>query len=657
MHGVEQPEPRASDRRRRPAGGGRGDLPPARRASLRPDAALVARAAPVLAVVLWLLSLRHVDLAGMRDLGLLQVLPWTYWAAAAVLTIGFVCAVRDRRITQRWLAGYVIVLIAIIHATPTLLYPTLRYSWAWKHVAIIDALLRYGWPVPRAGDLSIYNQWPGFFAANAAFLRVTGIHSALSYASWAPPVFNALLLIPLLLLYRSVTTDRTLVWGGVWIYYCASWVGQDYFAPQATAFVLYVAVLALVFRRLPFHGTHRARVRHRWWHALVAGESPVPAPGSRSERRGRRATVLWFVLVVAAEAAIIVVHPLTPLMLISALLLLCLPRRNRRVVLPVFLAAVALTLLWDATVARPYISANLGSFIQALTTPDANATSGLANTGTAAAGQVLVDWVDRLLTAGVLLLAVLGTARRPWARRSGMPLLLLSPFLLVLVNSYGGEILFRVYLFALPAAAFLASALLFGPRPERAGRAPAPGAAPDAVPAPSAVPRGRTRERLHTLTVGVILLGLLGGLFFAYDSKEAMNYFTPQEVAASQFLTSRPAGSTLVAVTGSVPGIEENYPDHTEIVMANTNPSIKKLFTLDPVAGVNEAVAEAAPNTPAYLIVSRAQAAECLLTGVFPVDTISRLRADATQASGYTLVYQNADAEVFRFTVITGARP
>ena len=160
------------------------------------------------ALLLWLLSLRNVDLGGMGDLGLLQVLPVLFWVAMALLTLGFGLALRDRRTGTGWLVGYLLGLIAVVHATPALLYPTLRYSWAWKHLAVIDAVLRHGGAVPHAGALAIYNQWPGFFAVNGMLLRATGLHSALGYAAWTPPVVNALLLGPLLLLYRSVTQDR-----------------------------------------------------------------------------------------------------------------------------------------------------------------------------------------------------------------------------------------------------------------------------------------------------------------------------------------------------------------------------------------------------------------------------------------------------------------
>lgn len=143
-----------------------------------------------------------------------------------------------------------LALIAFIHATPTLLYPTLRYAWAWKHVMVVDAMLRHDGPVPHAGDLDIYNQWPGFFQLNALLLRATGLHSALGYAAWYPVIANVALLGALLLLFRAVTQDRRLVWGGIWIYFSVSWVGQDYFSPQAFTYLLFLGVLILVLRRL-----------------------------------------------------------------------------------------------------------------------------------------------------------------------------------------------------------------------------------------------------------------------------------------------------------------------------------------------------------------------------------------------------------------------
>ncbi|KJY35587.1 hypothetical protein VR45_13645, partial [Streptomyces sp. NRRL S-495] len=311
------------------------------------------------ALALWLLALPKARLSRMGDLGLLQALPPLWFAAPVLLTVGFVAVLRSPVVRHRWAGAYVLALILVIHATPGLLYPTLRYAWAWKHVAIIDAVLRHGGTVPGAGKLDVYNQWPGFFELHALVLRATGLDSVLGYASWYPVITNVLLLGPLLLLYRSFTTDRRLVWGGIWLYYATAWVGQDYFSPQALAYLLHLTVIALV--------VHRLAVRRREARAEAEGDGgseaagpaspagpsrPAGPAGARSlgtvldasSRAGWRAAP--FALLLVLIAAIVSSHQLTPVMLAASLLLLALGRRNRRTVLPVLAAVVGLTVLW-----------------------------------------------------------------------------------------------------------------------------------------------------------------------------------------------------------------------------------------------------------------------------------------------------------------------
>jgi len=577
---------------------------------------LAARAALPVALLLWLLSLRNVALDRMGDLGLLQVLPVLYWVAIGLLTVGFALTLHDRRSSTARLTGYVLGLVAVIHATPSLLYPTLRYSWAWKHIAVIEAMIQHNGSVPNTNGLDIYNQWPGFFVLNGLLLRTTGLHSALGYAAWTPPVLNALLLGPLLLLYRTVTQDRQLVWGGVWIFYSCSWVGQDYFSPQAFAFLLYVVLVAVVFRRLA-----AARARPAGAADPEPGRASTGASPIRATRRGDW-PIAQLLLVLVIEAAIISSHQLTPLMLLTALIALSLPRANRRITLPLLLAALVMQLVWLTTVARPYISANLGSFGKALLTPDGNAVSGLAGLGAAAPGQVVVDWIDRSLSATVLLLAVACFVRRPWVRRSGIPLVALSPVPLLAANSYGGEMIFRVYLFALPAMAFLVAVLVLRPG---------------------------CRPRLRMAVVSVLLLALLGGLFFAYDSKEQMNYFTRNEVAAARYVTTNaPPGSVIVTLTGNVPGLYARYDRNQLVLLSQSSVATQSLLIEDPVAGLQQALAGTTPGASVYLLLTRGQAAECYLTGVLPADTESNLES-ALRGYPVSVVYRNADATVYRF--------
>jgi hypothetical protein len=560
----------------------------------------VIRAALPTALALWLLSLRNVDLGRMRDLGLIQVLPVLFWIALGLLTLGFCLALRGRRTGNGWFAAYVLGLIGIVHATPSVLYPVLRYAWAWRHLAVVDAMQRHGGDVPGAGKFAIYNEWPGFFQLNVLFLRATGMESAIGYATWAPLVVNVLLLGPLLLMYRAVTHDRRLIWGAAWIFYACSWVGQDYFAPQALAFLLFVTVIALVLRQLP--------------------SSALPRP--RASRRGAWPPGLLLIVLVI-EAAIASSHPLTPLMLISALLVLSLPRRNRRVALPALAGAVLFTAAWNASVGRTYISANFDSLLSDLVQPDANIVSGLASLGNAAPGQIVVAWVDRGLSAAVFVLAAISFVRRPWVRRTGLPLLVISPLPILTANAYGGEMIFRAYLFALPAAAFLVAALI--------------------------LQRG-TRQPRRMLAVYPLLAAMLGGLVFGYYGKEAVNHFTPQEIAAARFVTAHaPLESRIISVTNDVPGLDMYYDRYDRVQLAQQAVEDKQRLVRDPLVGLGPFAARATARRPAYVILSRTQAIECYLTGVLPADTVRRLESALSGAPGFTLVHRNRDAVVYRY--------
>ncbi|MER7579255.1 glycosyltransferase [Kitasatospora sp. NPDC097691] len=621
----------------------------------------VVRCALPAALALWMLALSRTDLSRMGDLGLLQALPQAYFAALVLLTVGFVTALRAPRVRHRWPAAYVLALIAVVHATPSLLYPTLRYAWAWKHVAIVDAMLRHGGTVPGAGKLDVYNQWPGFFELHAVILRATGLDSVLGYAAWYPVITNVLLLGPLLLLYRSITTDRRLVWGGIWLYYATAWVGQDYFSPQAFAYLLSLTVVALVVRRLAVERSPAA-----------TGRRPAPQPPGPSGSRAMSAVAEaprhggWraapFALVLVLIAAIVSSHQLTPIMLAVAMALLALGRRNRRTVLPVLAAVVGLTVLWDATVARPFVSSHLTSLVTALGSPDHNAVAGLAQLGQAAPGQVLTSWADRCLTATVFLLAVAALIRHRWVRRVGLVPLLVAPLVLLLANAYDGEMLFRAYLFALPAAAFLVATLLWGrAQADSTGTRTAPPAAPAAAPAalsrstdppclaPSVTPGDRPLGAVRTGVTGVVLLGLLTGLLFGYFGKESMNYFTPQEAAALRYVAATPPGSRVISLTANEPGGELHYDDHERIVLGDASGEDLKHLVADP--GVVLQTALERPNFfgPTYLILTRAQLAECELTGLLPVSATQGLAAAAATASDLRLVLSNKDAVVYQY--------
>jgi hypothetical protein len=310
-------------------------------------------------------------------------------------------------------------------------------------------------------------------------------------------------------------------------------------------------------------------------------------------------------------------------MLLSALVVLSIPRRNRRVVLPALGSALVLTAAWDATVARPYISDNVHDFLGSLLQPDSNVVSGLAALGAAPPGQVVVSWVDRSLSAAVFLLAAIAFLARPWVRRTGLPLLVLAPLPILTANAYGGEMIFRAYLFALPAAAFLIAALLF---------------------------KWGKRPRLRTLALFPLLLALLGGLVFGYYGKEAADYFTKSEVAAGRFLAATaPPGSTIVSLTSTVPGLYLRYDENLRVQLDQQDIEDRRRLVRNPVEGLEPFVEGATPARPAYIILSRAQAADTYLRGVLPADTMQRVQSALAKGSGYIPVYRSKDAVVYRY--------
>ena len=127
------------------------------------------------AIGLWAMSLGQFDLGAMGDLGLVDVLPAAFVAALLVLTISFAALLYRRPLRPGLLLAHVGALIAFLHATPILLYDTLRYSWAWKHVGIVDYIQRRGDVDRHSAYLDVYHNWPGFFGLDSLLVELGGL--------------------------------------------------------------------------------------------------------------------------------------------------------------------------------------------------------------------------------------------------------------------------------------------------------------------------------------------------------------------------------------------------------------------------------------------------------------------------------------------------
>ena len=647
-----------------------------------------------LAVVagLWVTGLNRVQAGRVATagFGLMSVLPVTFWAASALLMLSFCWTVV--RWPGRWpaLAAHLVALVALLHATPAVVYGTLRYSWAWKHVGVVDYIIHHGIDFRLGGVLGVYQGWPGFFALNAFFTRGGGLQSALGYAPWALAIDDLLWLGPILLIARAFTADRRMIWAAAWVFELGNWVGQDYFSPQAFAFFLFLTVIAVCLRWLgddrprrrwiraalvgaagwarghaPRWLAHsrpadqapprptgdrappswpggralgrRARKQVRWeraaegslWYQVAKDAPPelleigVPAEGAGVSRPARLALVVALVPLTVAIASS---HQLTPVMLVIALAVLAVFRHLRpRVLLP--LVAAAIVFGWMFYGGLPWLQANSQIF-DGFGALWANSSAHVVGGGQAAPDQVIVAWGSRLLSTAIGLLAIAGflryrrhrdkAARRSWNR---VALLGVAAIPMVAGNSYGGEIIFRAFLFALPFMA-VAGAALFFPRPWSPHRYLAAAA----------------------LTVTTILLA--AGFFLANYGTDAMNYFTPQEVAASQWLyRTAPAGAQVIAVNSNFPWAFVHYNRYTYTFLDGSGYSSATLR--GPVQEISFLMSPPYPKV-SYLVFTRSQAAQEAISGPWSANQVARVYDALMRSSAFKTVYRAKGVTILR---------
>lgn len=630
---------------------------------------------------LWVFALSRVQAGRVATagFGLVSVLPAAFWAAAAVLMLSFCWAVV--RAPGRWpvLGAHLVALVVILHVTPAAVYGTLRYSWAWKHVGVVDYIIHHGIDFNLGGVLGVYQGWPGFFALNAFLTSGSGLQSALSYAPWALAVNDLLWLGPVLLIARAFTADWRMIWIAAWVFELGNWVGQDYFSPQAFAFFLFLTVIAITLRwlgddRPPRHWVRaalagvpgladwvrgRARrpaARRALWHPAPPRRPPDRAPGqSLWHRTGVHRLWRWpagdtsvtmagtaqtdgadaalpaegagvsrstrLVLVAALVplmTAIASSHQLTPLMVVIALTTLAVFRHLRpRVLLPLLAAVIAVG--WIAYGGLPWLRANSSQIWSGFGALWANSSAHIVGGGQVPPDQIIVEWGARLLSAAIGMAAVAGFFRFRWrrgkaARRSWDRLALLGVASIAMVagNNYGGEIIFRAFLFALPFMAVAAAALFF-PRPS---------------------PR---RRYLAGTALAVTTLLLAAGFFLSNYGTDAGNYFTPQEVTASQWLyRTAPAGAQVIAVNSNFPWAFVHYDRYTYTFLDGSGYSTDTLR--NPVQEITFLMSPPYPRV-SYLVLTQSQAAQESISGPWSPNDFPRVYGALMSSSAFKTVY------------------
>lgn len=410
------------------------------------------------ALVAWLVGMRGADLETLTPWGLLLQQPW-FGLAGVAIVVGFAAEVLHRRPRRYVALVHLLAVVLLLHATVPLLSDVPQFAWTYKHLGVVELLADTGRAtVPD----DIYQQWPAFFAVVAAVERISGV-PVLEFARWTPLVLHLVQGLLLLSCFRTITRDPRVGWTALLLVEIAgSWIGQDYLSPQAFAFTLSLGVLAVVLRYL----RTPERIETTWARHRVDGLLKRSATGFVSwlhrgsepwnEVRAEPARRPWAVaLVLVTHVAITASHQLTPYLLTGIVGCLVLARVVRPWWLPFAMGALALLFLLPRL---DFILDTFGIFSGFSVSNAGGTSSGWATSGQAASA-IAVRTVS-LTMWGLTVLAVLWHWKRP-GRVLVPAVLAFSPFALLVAQNYGGEAIYRVYLFSLPWCAVLLSGLFF----------------------------------------------------------------------------------------------------------------------------------------------------------------------------------------------------
>ncbi|MFK0171418.1 lipopolysaccharide biosynthesis protein [Streptomyces sp. NPDC090306] len=562
----------------------------------------------------WVPALRlgEADLDGMGGLGLVSVLPVPTLVGAALLVVVFAAALWPRREHRALLLLTLVATVVSLHALPAVIEAQPRFPTAWQHLGFLDYIDRTGSAVP---DLDARWSWPGFFAVAAFVGRACGVGDFTEVIRWWPLGLQLLCLPPMFLLARAMRATWRARWTGVWIFVLSGWVGQDYFSPQGFTYLLYLVFVAvlLVWFRAP-------RVI---WTRLRPGEAEV-------EPAGRRQRAVLLAVVFGLFAASVPAHQLTPFVMLGVLAVLVLTGRSELRGLPVLFAVMVAA--WIGFMAEPYWSGHFDELFGGV--------GGVGgNVSTSVSGRIeggssthkLVLYARVLLAGGVLAFACLGWLRRRIAgyRELSLPVLAFVPFLGFGMQSYGGEMALRVFMFALPGACLLAALALF--------------------PRSGATAEERALDRRPLAPLAALLAGLLlmGGFLVARWGNEPFERVRTGEVAAMDYVYAHDdpsvrllwlSNDTVNDVTPSLPwGAKDMEKVTYEPVLAPADPVL--------VSGLVKSLKDAGPRS--YLVVNRGQTTYLHLDSGYPADWGPRLLRNLDGRPDLKRVYANADASVY----------
>ena len=603
-------------------------------------------------------------LGRMSGLGLISVMPAAALAGIALLALTFVAALGLSRARPLLLGATLVAIVVCLDGVTVVAEPEPRFPTAYWIAGFVDYIARTGHTAP---ELSAYFSWPGFFYLVALAEHATGSSNLIPVMRFWPLAVDLLCLVPMGMIASRMRASWRAKWFAVFIFSVGNWVGQDYFSPQSLNYLLYlffIALLLIYFGRTgleaPSGGSRRTGAdrtaeppgRAPRWRALLTRPIPgdLPAvPASRS----RQATMLSLLVVIFAFSTSS--HQLTPFFMVAACAGLVIVRRCRLRGLPVLFAVIFTA--WLSFAAVPYWSGHRSQLFGGLGDLGANlSTSVSGRLAGSTPLHTLVLYSRTAFAGAVVVLAVAGLVRR-WRLgfddRVALVLMCVS-FAGFGLQSYGGEIALRVYLFALPGAALLVAYLFFPGLggPGRTRRLPAPGRRAWRL-------LGAARDRRAWLVVPLAAVCSVAAVllfFVARYGNEAFERTPAGELTAMNYLYAHDSTGIRVLWTSEQPAVDGTpqmpwqYRD-----LARTD-YIAELAPTSPtqVGGLVTDLRAMGPGS--YLITTTTQETYLEQAANYPASWGRQFRAAMASYPGIRIAFSDSDAVVYTYRWPAGTR-
>lgn len=578
--------------------------------------AVLASGLTLSAALLWVTSLASIDPGRISDVGLITALPGMSFVALALLAAGFVVALNASPLRQPLLAVNVVLLILMIHGVTSAIQDVPRFATTYVHAGFGEAIM-------RTGDLFVNRDarfsWPVFFVLGAFLTAVAGLDNPIQLTYWVPALTNIAYVCPLWLIFRAFTVDRRLIWLAVWIFVAANWVGQDYYSPQGFNILLFLTILAIALTWFRSdEPTPLAALASRFRRLIRSphadGVTEVQDPSVSLPTAGGRAGLV--VVLVLLSVVVVSSHQLTPFAVMAGTGVLVVTRRTILRGLPILVGV--LLAAWLSYMTTAYLAGHINSLLaDALQAESvANAVVGERLRGTP--GHVFIVYERIALSVGFWGIAFLGGIRRFWNGHwdLALGLLALGPFAFLGLQSYGGEMALRVYLFALPFMSFFVAGLFY--------------------------PRLGTLPRWQPILLfGVACVLIVATLFARYGNDRADAITADELAAAARAHVVVPAGSLIATANHNSPLGFERYESFERIGVVNA-------FVDGSLAKMVNAMAALSTDRPAYLFLSRSQRAFFDLNGI-PAARFDALVEQIIASPRFRLIFRTRDAELFEY--------